>query len=207
MAAWEVGARPTNRSARPPHLSAHAVGKVPRSSPAKLREVGGSSATPAITCGINAWWGSGRPQSSRSAPAIAGVARSDDLLCGCPARRYRGGGLRWEERAESSVGLLARCPVDGIWRMGRPAGSPPGARPRADPRAARCAASTDHAPARRASTRRASAHPLLLSLDQCVAIVRRRRRGHIGHTLVMPEGRPLYKYEILDRRRSRVRTR
>src|SRR5215208_6198046 len=48
---------------------------------------------------------------------------------------------------------------------------------------------------------------LLLSLDQRVAIVRHRRRGHIGHTLVMPEGRNLYKYEILDLRRSRAGTR
>jgi hypothetical protein len=48
---------------------------------------------------------------------------------------------------------------------------------------------------------------LLLSFDQRVAIVRRRRRGHIGHTPVMPEGRTLYKYKILDLRRSRTETR
>ena len=43
---------------------------------------------------------------------------------------------------------------------------------------------------------------LLLSLDQRVAIIRRRRRVHITHTLVMPEGGNLYKYKILDPRRS-----
>jgi len=48
---------------------------------------------------------------------------------------------------------------------------------------------------------------LLLSFDQCVAIVRASRRLHIGHTLVMPEGRNLYKYKILDLRRSRAQTR
>jgi hypothetical protein len=46
----------------------------------------------------------------------------------------------------------------------------------------------------------------LLSLNQRVAIVRGGRRGPIGHTLVMPEGRNLYKYEILDLPRSRVGT-
>jgi hypothetical protein len=40
---------------------------------------------------------------------------------------------------------------------------------------------------------------LPLASDQRVAIVRRRRRVHIGHTPVMPEGRNSYKYEILDR--------
>jgi hypothetical protein len=47
----------------------------------------------------------------------------------------------------------------------------------------------------------------LLSFDQRLAILRRRRRRHIGHTPVMPEGRNLYKYEILDLRRSRAETR
>jgi hypothetical protein len=50
-------------------------------------------------------------------------------------------------------------------------------------------------------------HLVLQSLDQRIAIVRSLRRMHIGHMLVMPEGRNLYKYKILDRRRSRVGTR
>ena len=48
---------------------------------------------------------------------------------------------------------------------------------------------------------------LLLSSDQRGEIVRRQRRAHIGHALVMPETRNLYKYEILDRRRSDAETR
>jgi hypothetical protein len=48
---------------------------------------------------------------------------------------------------------------------------------------------------------------LLLSFDQRLAILRCRRRRHIGHMPVMPEGRNLYKYEILDLRRSRAETR
>ena len=47
----------------------------------------------------------------------------------------------------------------------------------------------------------------VLSLDQRVAGVRRRRRAHIGHASVMPESRNLYKYDILDRRRSGDETR
>ena len=43
--------------------------------------------------------------------------------------------------------------------------------------------------------------------DQRVAVVGRRRRAHIGHASVMPEARNLYKYEILDRRRSGAETR
>ena len=47
----------------------------------------------------------------------------------------------------------------------------------------------------------------VLSLDQRVAGVGRRRRAHIGHASVMPESRNLYKYDILDRRRSGDKTR
>ena len=47
----------------------------------------------------------------------------------------------------------------------------------------------------------------LLSLDQRVALVGRRRRVHIGHASVMPEARNVYKYKILDRRRSGAETR
>ena len=47
----------------------------------------------------------------------------------------------------------------------------------------------------------------VLSLDQRVAGVRRRRRAHLGHASVMPESRNLYKYDILDRRRSGDETR
>ena len=46
---------------------------------------------------------------------------------------------------------------------------------------------------------------LLLPLDQGVAIVG--RRAIVGHTPVMPKRLKLYKYEILDRRRSRALTR
>jgi hypothetical protein len=45
---------------------------------------------------------------------------------------------------------------------------------------------------------------LLLSLDQRVAIVGRRWRAHLGHMLVMPEERKLYKRERLAHRRSRA---
>ena len=48
---------------------------------------------------------------------------------------------------------------------------------------------------------------LLLSSSQYGEIVRRQRRAHIGHALVMPETRNLYKYNILDRRRSGGETR
>jgi hypothetical protein len=48
---------------------------------------------------------------------------------------------------------------------------------------------------------------LLLSLDERVAIVGRWWRAQIGHMLVMPEERTLYRCELLDRRRSRAATR
>ena len=47
----------------------------------------------------------------------------------------------------------------------------------------------------------------VLSLDQRVAVVGRRQRAHIGHASLMPESRNLYKYDILDRRRSGDETR
>lgn len=47
---------------------------------------------------------------------------------------------------------------------------------------------------------------LLLSLDQRIAIVRR-RRAFLGHTCVMPEARNWYKYKILDVGCSRTETR
>ena len=47
---------------------------------------------------------------------------------------------------------------------------------------------------------------VVLLLDQRVAIVRRRRALR-GHALVMPEAWNLYKYKILDLRRSRAETR
>jgi hypothetical protein len=47
----------------------------------------------------------------------------------------------------------------------------------------------------------------LLALDQRVAIVRRRWCAPLRHTVVMPEARNLYKYEILDPRPSRSETR
>ncbi len=46
-----------------------------------------------------------------------------------------------------------------------------------------------------------------LPFDQRLAQVRRWRRRYIMHTLVMPDGRPAYKYKILDRRRSGAQTR
>jgi hypothetical protein len=58
-------------------------------------------------------------------------------------------------------------------------------------------------------TRQRIAQPrslFLLSLDQCGLVVWR-RRAHIGHTLVMSERRTLYKYEVLELRRSRAETR
>src|SRR6266850_2488063 len=48
---------------------------------------------------------------------------------------------------------------------------------------------------------------ILLSLDQRVAVIGLRRRAQIGHAVVMPDRRNLYKYEILDLRRSRAETR
>lgn len=98
-----------------------------------------------------------------------------------------------------------RCPGDAVWQTGRPAGSPRGVQLilQALVSALQPIALPLDARQRVAQAR----NLLLLSFDQRLAILRRRRRRHIGHTPVMPEGRNLYKYEILDLRRSRAETR